>query len=388
MDARNRSVQRIRNKAAKADVELKFKKWQLSYGSKYSDTRTKSNIEYYELNPHLAVLDSGKSDRFQYAEKIFALYTSAQIAFSAQWNMQIGLRMEHSQTEGFSHNLNQTHRRSFTNLFPSAHLLFKVNEDNALSFSYGRRIDRPSYRSLNPFVRYITPYTTSEGNPFLQPYYTDNLELNYNYKGHWLSSLYISSFTNGLEQVEKLNSNNINAATTYENYYNQLTAGLTETFNFNLSTAFESNNSANIYYTRVRSFIPETIRHLKGWSASVQSDNTYALNQAKTYLLSASYWIQFPRYSAIYRGKVLSRLDFGLKAQYLQKTLTANIYVSDILRTQRYRNSTYYSNIYSTFNNYEDNRALRLSLSYSLGKSRSRAKSIRLSNEEEAGRAR
>lgn len=385
--ANNGSNQRFKNHAAKIDVEHKFKKWSISYGSKYTNTTTNSEVVFYDLSSGAPILDPQKSDEFDYSEKIFAFYSSAQITFSQKWEIQTGLRMESSHTNGFSHNLNQTNKRSFTNLFPSLFLLFKADKENTFSFSYSRRIDRPSYRSLNPFVRYITPYTTSEGNPFLQPYFTHNLELNYNYKENWSSSLYLSRFTNGFEQLERLNSNNINSITKYENYYNELTVGLTENYNFHPVKDWESNNSANILYTKVRSFIPETVQNPAGWTGSFETNNTYALNQNKTYFLSANYSLQLPGYSGVYKFKSFSGLSLGLKAQYLQKKLTANIFLSDILRTQKSRNTSYYDNIRINFSNYEDRRALQFSLSYSFGKSTSSAKKVTTSNEEEAERA-
>src|SRR5699024_12244723 len=67
-----------------------------------------------------------------------------------------------------------------------------LNSDNSLSLNYGRRISRPNYQFLNPFVRVFSPYSYAEGNPFLQPAFIDNVELGYTYKNKWINSLYYS----------------------------------------------------------------------------------------------------------------------------------------------------------------------------------------------------
>src|SRR5699024_9399496 len=60
-----------------------------------------------------------------------------------------------------------------------------------------RRINRPSYQSLNPFVYYVDEYTYRSGNPYLQPEYTNKLALSYTYK-HRYSAVLSYSHTNDI----------------------------------------------------------------------------------------------------------------------------------------------------------------------------------------------
>ncbi|MGC8160079.1 outer membrane beta-barrel protein, partial [Salmonella enterica] len=66
--------------------------------------------------------------------------------------------------------------------FPTAFIGYEINGNNQLALSVGRRIDRPAYQELNPFLSFIDKYTYSTGNPFLQPQFSQNIELSYSYK--------------------------------------------------------------------------------------------------------------------------------------------------------------------------------------------------------------
>ncbi len=76
--------------------------------------------------------------------------------------------------------------KSYINLFPSVTLSYQAGKNHTLNLSYRRRIDRPNYQDMNPFVYIFDTYTYEQGNTTLQPQFSDNLELSYllanNYK--------------------------------------------------------------------------------------------------------------------------------------------------------------------------------------------------------------
>src|SRR5699024_7818332 len=129
---------------------------------------------------------------FDYKENTQSLYFSIQKSFSDKWQGKLGLRLENTQTEGHSKTLDQVNLNDYTKLFPTAYLAYTINDDNSLSLNYGRRIDRPNYQFLNPFVRVLSPYSYAEGNPFLQPAFIDNVELQFTHKNKWIAILYYS----------------------------------------------------------------------------------------------------------------------------------------------------------------------------------------------------
>jgi hypothetical protein len=78
-----------------------------------------------------------------------------------------------------------------------------LDSNNTFSLNTGRRIDRPAYQQLNPFLFFINKYTYFIGNPFLQPQFTSNVELSHSYKGKLNTGLSYSKTSGYFNQVFK-----------------------------------------------------------------------------------------------------------------------------------------------------------------------------------------
>jgi hypothetical protein len=99
--------------------------------------------------------------------------------------------------------------RSYNSLFPSFFTAFEADSNNSFSLSAGRRIDRPPFQKLNPFLFIINKYTYQQGNPFYRPQYTWNMELTHNYKGRLMTSLSYSITRDFFSQVFPVDRNGI-----------------------------------------------------------------------------------------------------------------------------------------------------------------------------------
>ncbi|MEL6863083.1 MAG: TonB-dependent receptor [Bacteroidota bacterium] len=116
------------------------------------------------------------SNDFNYIENIYALYLSYGNKHN-KFSYQVGLRGEHSDVITELLNTNEINDRSYTNLFPTAHMNYEFPKDNALQLSYSRRITRPRFRSLNPFFTFSNNRNIFTGNPDLDPEFTHSFEL-------------------------------------------------------------------------------------------------------------------------------------------------------------------------------------------------------------------
>ena len=125
------------------------------------------------------VNDSTRTNHFIYTEKINAGYFNLNKQFK-KTSVQVGLRAEYTKSDGDLLGSAPVDR-NYLNMFPSAFINHTINDKNEINFSYSRRIDRPGYGNLNPFVYYLDPYTFEQGNAFLRPQYTNNFEFNYTY---------------------------------------------------------------------------------------------------------------------------------------------------------------------------------------------------------------
>jgi outer membrane receptor protein involved in Fe transport len=159
-------------------------KWDLGWKTSHIQTDNLAQYDYLQAGTWLD--DLGKSNHFLYNENIHALYTSAETK-KGRWNVQAGLRYEYTAYNarqlGNAVIKDSSFNRQYNSLFPTAFITYTADSLHSFTFSAGRRIDRPAFQKLNPFVYIINKYTVQEGNPYFLPQYTWNIEFTHVYKG-------------------------------------------------------------------------------------------------------------------------------------------------------------------------------------------------------------
>lgn len=177
--------------SAKADYTHPLSK-QLRFdaGIKARWARTDNSTEYYNQAGNAIIQDYGKSNRFIYRENVNAAYVNISREWR-RWGVQAGLRMENTISQGHQPGTmsapDSSFEKNYTNLFPTFYLSYKLDSsgNNTIVLSYGKRISRPNYQQLNPFLVYHDQYTYTAGNPYLNASYNYHVELSYRYK-HYL----------------------------------------------------------------------------------------------------------------------------------------------------------------------------------------------------------
>ena len=172
--------------SAKADYISHFaKSLKLESGWKSSRTNTDNSALYFYWDGNAWQEDLGKTNRFLYNENIHAVYGNLEKK-TDRWTLQSGLRYEfthyHANQLGNSLQKDSAFSRSYHNVFPSASVTFEVDSMNQFMVSAGRRIDRPPFQKLNPFLFIINKYTYQRGNSLIRPQYTWNIELAHLFK--------------------------------------------------------------------------------------------------------------------------------------------------------------------------------------------------------------
>ncbi|HWB94541.1 MAG TPA: TonB-dependent receptor [Puia sp.] len=176
------------------------KGYKFETGIKLSYVNTDNSANYYDLVNKTTVVDTTKTNHFLYRENVNAAYATMTKQYK-KLTAQLGLRVENTNYSGHQLgngisviNKDSSFSRSYVNLFPTAFFTYDLNEKNQLTLNYGRRIDRPAYQDLNPFLFFLDQYTYQAGNPYLQPQYTQNVELSHTYK-HFLTTTLNYSYT-------------------------------------------------------------------------------------------------------------------------------------------------------------------------------------------------
>ena len=386
LSANNTSLQDIQNYSAKIDFEHPLKWINLSYGGKLSFIKTQNNVNYFDTTLGTPIFVPTQSNEFNYDENTQAIYINGTKKLNEKWETQLGFRLENTQTEGVSKTLNQKNTNSYAKLFPTFYLTYTPNEKNSFSINYNKRINRPSYNRLNPFRWYSNPFSYTEGNPFLQPSFSNNLELNYTFNDNWSNSIYYSHTDNGFEQITIVDNTDNIQKTIAQNFFKTTIIGISESYTYNklkwLSTTF----SFDWNYSKSESLIPITNQNLNGSNAYFSTSNDFNLNKNKTLLFNFSYWYNFKGTSDLDKNNAYSQLDASIKYFAFDKKLQISFNANDILSTNRPIYTSFTNNIQIDYKNYYDVRLFRLSLVYKFGNKNINVEKKEVGNQEEKER--
>jgi iron complex outermembrane receptor protein len=191
--------------SGKLDAERSLKNGTtVQAGMKLSSSHTDNTATYQDLENQQWVLDETRSNHFVYQENIQAAYASAEGKFH-KISFQAGVRYEHTAYTanqiGNSLEQDSTVSRNYGSFFPSGYLSYPIDSLQSLTLTVGRRIDRPVFQDLNPFLYIINKYTYETGNPYLLPQYSWNFELTHQYAELFTTTLSYSRLTNYFSQI-------------------------------------------------------------------------------------------------------------------------------------------------------------------------------------------
>ena len=382
---RNISNQDIDNLSFKADMEHPFQALNLSYGAKISFTNSISDVLYYNTISGTPELDANQSNRFKYTENNQAFYVNGDKKFGEKWNFQIGLRLENTQTTGFSETLHQETVNDYLKLFPTFYASYRKNENNTFSLNYGKRINRPRFDLLNPFRIYINSNSYSEGNPFLRPSFSDNFEFSHSYKEILRTSVFVNAVSNGYGVLFTSNPETNTQIVTRENYFKNLNFGLGETYSATFADWWSSENS--LYFLGAKTEFIKDINAKPSNSLQVDfsTNNTFVLG--KTTKLQVDFAYSTPFKSGLYEVGYTSSFDIGFKQDLFNKTLQVAFLANDIFNTSYLKDFTsVVNNVKQVYDQKESNRYVRLSVVYNFGNKKINVKERAFGNQEEKRR--
>jgi hypothetical protein len=193
--------------AAKSDLTKILKNGaRMEAGLKTAFTQTDNEAIYTTTVGGITEPDYDLSNRFLYDEWINAAYLNYSTSFG-RIDLQGGLRLESTQLKGNQlgniEKPDTAFTRNYTSLFPTFYASWKMDSssNNVLTFSYGRRIDRPYFQDLNPFISPLDKFTFYGGNPNLLPTYSHNLSLAHSFKNLFTTTLNYSKTVDGINET-------------------------------------------------------------------------------------------------------------------------------------------------------------------------------------------
>ncbi|MBN7809594.1 TonB-dependent receptor [Algoriphagus sp. H41] len=350
-------------------------------GLKGSWVKSDNNLDMSDSQEDGPFVPNNASNRFIYHENVLAGYASYKGKFSEKLSYQLGLRGEYSDIQGNSVTLNHVNNQNYFNLFPSAFLQQKVSDNYQIVYNVNRRITRPNYRLLNPFVYYIDPLTAETGNPNLKPQYSNNFEMNHVVKGAYQFTLGYSETEDAFMQVFVQDDEKRTTVTYTDNFDKTRNANFRSIIPVDIRKWWTSSNMVQVNYNRFKSQIGDDYLDNAQTSFMVRSQHNLTLPkgfkvEVMGIYLGPQIWGQ---------GEIegFGWVDAGVTKSLLKDKLTLSVNGTDIFRTQVIRAKIDFADIDTNFRQYRSNQGIRFTLKYNFAKGESfRVKSNSGSSEE------
>jgi len=361
---------------------------QLETGAKFSSVSSDNVANYYFLQGDSLAPDYDKTNHFQYNEQIGAAYLSI-ARDGRRFSLQGGLRLESTSSTGHQlgnpEHADSSFARRYTDLFPTGYLSYNLDSAgrNNLKLSYGRRVNRPSYQDLNPFVFLINRFTYMAGNPYLKPQYSDNLELAWQFS-HLLTMTLFYNYTRDVQQ-EIIQSSGSVFISEPGNIGHRTNTGVSASLNMQPIKAWTTNCFVQVIDNRYNGFIGDSTLRTNVINWSVNWNNQLAFAHGWAADLGGNYT------SANTNGQFMMSALWLVYAGVQRKLLRARgmlrLAARDIFHTYQPRGRL--TNIplaTASFHNYVDTQVIALIFNYNI--SAGKAKKMRKADaaDDEQGR--
>ncbi|MCJ7933064.1 MAG: TonB-dependent receptor family protein [Chryseobacterium sp.] len=358
-------ISKYRIYSGQADLEKTFGTVKTESGLKYTKIKNDSEFNFFNIENDQYKINTERTNTFFYNEENYAAYVSTNFKISEKWDAKAGLRYEYTTLEGVSMNDTNSAKIRYGKFFPTAYISYKPNENHAFSLNYSRRISRPYFGNLNPFKFYTSEYEYSTGNPYLLPSFSDNFEFGYVLNNNLNITLYYNYNKDNWDRIQMMDGNY--RYTIAKNFYNKDQAGINISYNYNKLKWLESNIFVNGYYTRSKSYDPAILPVPAGYSANINMDNNFFLNKEKTVTFMLGLWSSLPNRNGNTYYYTNTSLYTGLKLSFMDKKLLVNLYLNDLLNTNREKGIEYYPTYNIDYQYKGITRNVHLSLTYKFG---------------------
>ncbi len=339
----------------------------LEAGLKFSYVSTDNTAGYFNITNAVETIDFEKTNRFQYKEQISAAYINFSRTIK-KWGLQAGLRAENTHYKGYQFGNPQRNdsafSRNYTGLFPTAYISYSANKKNEFGFSYGRRINRPDYEDLNPFLFLLDKYTYGSGNPFLRPMFSHVLELSHTHRQFLTTTLnysYTTDLINGTFEQQGF------ATIVREgNYGSMQHASISVNAQLKPTKWLTSILYSEARYQRFRGALYGDYLDVNNTVAVFHMNNQFNFKKGWAAEMSGFYRTKGLEGQLVIRS--MGELNLGVQKQVLKNKGTLKCNVRDLFYTRNARGNINFQQTEASFREWNDNRVVTISFNYRFGK--------------------
>jgi hypothetical protein len=356
----------------KSDYSLPMKNGStFETGYKVSYTKTDNIADYRDVIDGDEVPNFDSSNHFKYDEIINAAYVNYNTSYK-RFTFQTGLRIENTESRGNQlGNIEQApskFKRNYTSLFPTVYVQYKLDSigNNSMVINYGRRINRPYFQDLNPFVSPLDRFTFYSGNPFLDPSFSNNYELSYRYKGMFSTTLSYGFSKDDINETIEINDG------IYYSRPGNIGESQFISLNANLQLELTKWWTANIYnevtYSKYSSKLYTEDLESSGTFWSFSMNNSFKFQKGWSAELSGRYHTDIISSQFVILAR--SGVNIGVQKKLLKDKASIKLSANDIFYSNL--NNGIIRNLHNTEANWRnklDSRFVALTFTYSFGKS-------------------
>ncbi len=307
---------------------------------------------------------------FLYNENIHAAYAILGNKTN-KFSYQGGLRAELTDVTTTLVETNEVNPRDYLNLFPSAHLTYSLTETNSFQLSYSRRVRRPFYDDLSPFMTLADSRNFFSGNPNLDPEYTNAYEighLKYFNKGSLTSAFYFRDSKDVINRIREVDEDG-NARTLPQNLLGEKAFGLEFTSDFTPYDWWKLDFNFNFFHAEIdgTNIIDSYRATTYSWFA--RQTSRFSLPNKLDIQLRGNY--EAPQKTAQGTRKALAFVDLSLAKEVLKGNGTLNLNIMDVFNSRVSRYTTEGPNFFTDGRSQFRRRQINLTLNYRIRQSKS-----------------
>jgi hypothetical protein len=354
----------------KSDYTLPFGKTiKFEAGIKASYVNTDNTADYFNVINKIEETDTTKTNHFLYRENINAAYVNLNKQWK-KWSLQAGLRAEntnysgHQLGNGSTVSQDSSFSRSYVSLFPTFYISYQASKNHQFTLNYGRRIDRPAYQDLNPFLFFLDQFTYQAGNPYLQPQFSQNMEFSHTYKSFLTTTLNYSYtedfFSETFEQSGRA------TIVRRGNIGSRQSAGIAVSAHMPIVKGWMVMIYSNLNYNRFKGMLYGEPLDVSAATLLLNMNNQFTFGHGWGGELSGWY-----RSEGIEGQMVLDPMgaaSAALTKKLLNEKATVKLGLSDIFHTNHARGHIDFQQTQASFTNVRDSRMVSLTLNYRFGK--------------------
>ncbi|MDN3687585.1 outer membrane beta-barrel protein [Cyclobacterium jeungdonense] len=346
---------------AKADFTKPFGKEKvLETGVKGSWVTSDNLLEITKSVEEGPFAPDPNSNHFIYKENVLAAYASYKAPLSEKLSFQAGLRTEYAAIEGNSITGSEINTQEYLNLFPSAFLQHQVSENYQIVYNLNRRITRPYYRQLNPYVFYIDPLTTEEGNPNLRPQYANNLEMNHIIKNAYQFSLSFSQTENAFGQIMVQDDETRKTRIQMQNLDRTQNLSLRAVVPVEFASWYSTSNMLQLNGNTFQSQLGDELLDEKQFSFMARTQHNLILPKGFKLELVGIYRSPFRDGQLVINA--MGWMDAGITKTFYEDKLSLTVNGSDIFRTMKFKGNIDFDRIDTDVRQYNSVQSVRFTL--------------------------